>query len=68
MLSNVKESIAFYNSIFGFETCIVVPNSEEPVFAAIEKGVAIDNRAFNNRARIVIVSSLSLLYISERLK
>lgn len=37
MVKDVKESIAFYNSIFGFEITIIVPNEETPVFAAIEK-------------------------------
>lgn len=37
MVNNVQESIAFYSSVFGFETTIAVPSKEEPVFAAIEK-------------------------------
>lgn len=37
MVKDVKESIAFYNSVFGFETTITVPNEDAPAFAAITK-------------------------------
>ena len=51
MGANVKESIAFYSSVFGFESNIIAPSMEEPVFASIEKdGVEIMLQEKNSMA------------------
>lgn len=37
MVKNVKEALAFYKDVFGFEVTISVPDEENAFFVAIEK-------------------------------